>query len=118
MVAVVLTAVALLVVPAKTSLAVTYYPHGGDSPPMVWHLTCAPARGTHPTPGRACLETLAARASADLAPPTRPCPFAISPHAPYTRVEGLLRGRPVKRVVRPGCDVAAWRDLHFLLTGA
>jgi hypothetical protein len=37
-------------------------------------------------------------------------------NAPATLVRGRLRGRPVDRLLRPGCD-AGWSALHVLATG-
>ena len=100
-----------------TALTVTYYPNGKLSGPVSWTLVCRPAHGTHPAPGRACLELRLPRAAAELGPP-KPCTILPSLKAPYAIVRGTVGGTPVKRVLRPGCDNAAWHDLHFLLTGA
>jgi hypothetical protein len=109
---------ALLGAPGKTALVVAYYPSGLAGPGQTWRLSCAPAHGTHPTPGRACLELRLRQAMAELRPPAAPCRFMIGARTPYARVEGRVRGVAVKRLVRPGCDDAAWHDLHFLLTGS
>jgi hypothetical protein len=98
-----------------TSLTITYLPHGTASGIRRWHLTCRPAGGTHPHPSRACGELAAHRR--ELAPVRHPCPLLIRRGAPQSEVVGRDAGRRVDRLVRPGCDADAWRDMHVLLTG-
>src|SRR5438309_10179143 len=78
----------------RTSLTVSYFPYGlaSASHPTVWHLTCAPAAGTHPAARTACLELARTRTAAELGPARRPCVFLVPPRAPYAWVRGLYNG--------------------------
>lgn len=109
-----LLAVALLiaVTPAPTNLKVTYWPHGRSGPATVWTLGCAPATGTHPLRGRACL-TLKANL-ADLGPATKPCTILSRIGAPVAEISGTWGGRKIDRDYRFGCQ--GWSDLHLVLT--
>ena len=100
---------------ARTRVTVTYWPHGAGRHATTWHLTCAPAGGTHPQPRLACRE-LAAHA-AQLRPPARACPFHATLGEPQARVRGRIGATDVDRTVTPACDARAFRDLHALLTG-
>jgi hypothetical protein len=98
-----------------TSLTISYSPHGTSSGVRRWHLTCGPAGGTHPRPHRACRELAAD--GAELAPVRHPCPLLLRRGAPEASVVGRDHGRRIDRLLRPACDVTAWRDLGVLLSG-
>ncbi|MFL5910880.1 MAG: SSI family serine proteinase inhibitor [Gaiellaceae bacterium] len=96
-----------------TSLKVTYWPHGRGASPTVWTLRCAPAAGTHPLRGRACL-ALKAHA-ADLGPATKPCTLLALRGSPEAEISGTWAGRKIDRSYRVGCP--GWTDLKLVLTG-
>lgn len=106
--------------PTPTQLRVTLWPAGQSGASQSWMLSCVPARGTHPAPGRACLtvgrEGLAA---------FRPVPPATLCTQVYggpqeALVTGRLRGRPVwaRFNLRDGCQIARWKRLAPLLPAA
>jgi hypothetical protein len=99
---------------APANLKVTYWPHGRSAAAVTWTLGCAPARGTHPARGRACI---ALRAHPlELAPATKPCTIMAPVGAPEADVIGTLDGKKVDRSYRIGCP--GWNDLRVLLTGS
>lgn len=112
-----LLAVALVLFAAsgsKASLKVTYWPHGRTAAGTVWTLRCAPAGGTHPFPGRSCLQ-LRAHAD-DLRPATKPCTLLERAGSPEAAIAGTYAGRKVDRSYRVGCP--GWNNLKLVLTGS
>jgi hypothetical protein len=99
----------------RTSLTVTYWPHGPGTAAKTWHLSCAPAAGTHPLKGIACTEL--ANYARELAPPRAACKYLPPKGAPEALVKGVYRGKPVNRLVRPTCDPTVLQHLFALLTG-
>ncbi len=80
----------------------------------MWTLRCAPAGGSHPHPAAACAE-LAADA-AGVTGRAAACRVLEVRGAPRAAVMGQVNGRPVDRLLRPGCG-RAFEQLHVLLTG-
>src|SRR4051812_49304722 len=92
-----------------TTLQIAVWPQGAEGQPHLWTLSCAPARGSLPHPGTACLRL--SRLSAPFAP--------VPPHSVCTmiyggpqraRVTGTFRGRRVRTTFNRGngCEVARW----------
>src|SRR3954452_12246564 len=78
-----------------TSLQIAVWPQGAEGAPHLWTLRCAPARGTLPHPGRACLRL--SKLAAPFAPPPRGTACTMIYGGPQmARVEGTFRGKPVK----------------------
>jgi len=99
----------------RTSLVVTYWPHGESGVRPAWTLRCSPAAGSHPAARAACAELVAH--PGELAPPAGPCNYALVKGAPLATVRGMFQGKRVERQFRPACDTRPWHDLHALLTG-
>lgn len=97
----------------KASLEVTYWPHGRTHPATRWTLGCAPASGSHPHRGRACVVLAAHRD--DLRPAARACTIFPRAGAPTAEIAGTYAGTKVDRGFRPGCP--GWSDLRLVLTG-
>ena len=104
---------------ATTKLAITVYPKGTGST-LVRHysLACAPAAGTVPRPGRACL------ALARLADPFAPVPRGVlcaqlSLGPQEADVTGLVRGRRVAAHLSldNGCQIQRWRRVSLVVPG-
>jgi len=109
--ALVLAAVAA---PPKTSLKITYWPHGRTGPATMWTLGCAPAVGSHPLRGRACLQLKAH--TVDLDPATKACNITAIAGSPQALIRGVYNGKAVDRGFRIGCP--GWSDLRLVLTGS
>ncbi|HET7046224.1 MAG TPA: SSI family serine proteinase inhibitor [Gaiellaceae bacterium] len=102
------------VVAPSTSLTITARA-GDGSPPKTWTLRCAPARGTLPKPGRACVQL--ARARAPFAPVPRGVMCSQIYGGPQTaHVVGVFRGQRVNAGFsrRDGCQTARWNRVAFL----
>src|SRR5688572_23132127 len=105
--------------PGPTSLTVTYWPQGPTKAAAgTWTLRCAPASGTLPRPGRACVKLNAL-----------PKPFAPTPKdmacielygGPQTAVvRGTFRGERISVTLRrsDGCEIARFDKHAFLVPG-
>ena len=97
----------------KTSLKVTYWPHGRSEAAKTWTLGCGPASGTHPARRLACAAL--AKHPADLRPATKACTLMPTRTSPQARITGMWAGRHVDRSYRIGCP--SWADLRVVLTG-
>jgi hypothetical protein len=111
--ALVLAALLVGASPPATSLKVTYWPHGRSAAATTWTLACAPAKGTHPARGRACLALKTH--PLDVGPAQKPCTIMAVVGAPEAQIVGTVDGQKVNRSYRDGCP--GWSDLHVVLTG-
>ena len=102
-----------------TNLTITYWPQGQTKPAAgTWTLRCAPAGGTLPRPGRACVKLAAL-----------PKPFAPTPKdmacielygGPQTAVvKGTFRGERIHVTLRRrnGCEIERFDKHAFLVPG-
>jgi hypothetical protein len=99
-----------------TALQIAVWPQGSEGAPHLWTLRCAPARGTLPHPGRACLRLSKLAAPFAPTPPGTACTM-IYGGPQMARVMGTFRGKPVKTTFRRrnGCETARWNRVAFLL---
>lgn len=97
----------------RDSLTVKYWAHGQGTP-AVWTLKCAPAAGTHPLKGRACV-ALKANAAL-LGPATKACTIMARRGSPTAEIAGTWAGQKVDRSYRVGCP--GWDELRVVLAGA
>jgi len=104
---------AALAAGSKSTLRITYWPHGRSQSATIWTLGCGPAAGTHPARIRTCAQLKAH--PADLRPATRACTIMPTRTSPQAAIQGTWAGRPVNRSYRIGCP--GWSDLRLVLTG-
>jgi hypothetical protein len=103
----------------RTGLAIALYPQGVPAGAVErYRLSCAPARGTVPRPGRACL--VLARLAAPFAPVPRDeicTQIALGPQEAI--VTGTVAGRRVYARLRlsDGCQIERWRRLAAVVPG-
>jgi hypothetical protein len=99
-----------------TSLQIAVWPQGAEGAPHQWTLHCAPARGTLPHPGMACLQL--SRLSAPFAPvpPGAVCTMIFG-GPQRARVTGTFRGHRVRATFNRanGCEDTRWNRVAFLL---
>jgi hypothetical protein len=104
---------------SQTKLSIAVYPKGvGAGIVRHYTLACAPARGTVPHPGKACLAL--ARLSAPFAPvpPDEICTqIALGPQEAI--VSGTVAGRHVYARLRlnDGCQIDRWRHVSAIVPG-
>jgi hypothetical protein len=100
----------------RTSLQIAVWPQGSEGAPHLWTLRCAPAGGTLPRPGDACLRL--SKLSAPFAPvPSGTMCTMIYGGPQRARVTGTFRGHPVRATFNRsnGCEVVRWHRVAFLL---
>jgi len=103
----------------QTKLSIALYPQGvAGGAVRHYTLTCAPARGTVPSPGRAC--QLLARLPAPFAPvaPGTICTqIALGPQEAI--VAGTVAGLHVYAHLRlnDGCQIERWRRVSAVVPG-
>ena len=101
-------------------LQVTVWPKGKEAGDAVtWSLSCGPAVGTLPRPGRACRLLRALRDPFAPVPPDEIC-TQIYGGPQEALVTGSFRGHAVRARFnrKNGCEIARWNRVRFLLPGA
>jgi len=100
-----------------TTLTVTIWPKGqAAGVSRTWTLSCAPARGTLPRPGRACRALFANRTA--LRPPPRGEVCSAQYGGPQVAsIVGVVRGQRVRTLLTRtnGCAIDRWSRLRALL---
>ena len=104
---------------AASSLKITVWPEGRSAgSPQRYTLRCAPARGTLPKPGNACVKL------GRMAKPFAPLPKDIACTEQYggpgeALVTGTYKGKPVRAAfsLRNGCEISRSKAYGFLLPG-
>ena len=123
LVAAVLLAVAIAGAPSAASapsdrLTVTVWPQGRGvgKPVSKAILTCRPAAGSHPYPGRACRRLFAHPAALKPVPKTRACPEVYG-GPDVALVQGRVKGQRVRSWLnrRNGCQIERWNALGIVL---
>jgi hypothetical protein len=106
-----------LALPTKLSIAV--YPQGIAAGAVKrYTLACAPARGTVPRPGRACLALARLTDSFAPVPPDEICTqIALGPQEAV--VSGTVGGKKVYARLRlnDGCQIDRWRRVASIVPG-
>ena len=99
---------------AGTSLTITARQSAG-APATTWTLRCAPASGTLPRPGFACLRLTRLAAPFAPVPRDRLC-SQVYGGPQVARVRGIFRGRRVDAAFSRtnGCQTARWNRVAFL----
>jgi hypothetical protein len=79
-------------------------------------LTCRPAGGSHPYPGRACRRLFAHLAALKPVPRTRACPEVYG-GPDVALVQGRVKGQRVRSWLnrRNGCQIERWNALGIVL---
>jgi hypothetical protein len=99
-----------------TSLQIAVWPQGSEGAPHMWTLHCAPARGTLPHPGTACLRLSKLSSPFAPVPPGTACTMIFG-GPQRARVTGTFRGHAVRATFNRsnGCEVVRWHRVAFLL---